>query len=610
MELSETSTTGHSGTSPTVRLRSALYEHGLVQVLPQSLGAQRALSDEVAVLALVQRLVQQYAQRRPVRAVVDAAERHTGWAISRGAWREAAERELGLGAERAQVLFDGAVQVAWHVPAADGDADELSWVSLPEMAVLLYLACAAPRMSVRSVQAVWPELSTPTSAEDPLQLPLSPAAGARSSTPTAPASPSSPPSATIGAAESAGGFEPPASGKRSAGAWRSWPLQASVGARGFAALADKYATGLLRVICVATGAAATDVDARPSITDAPWPSLTVTRTACQYLRFLFDTQPLSLLEADALSFPDAVAWLAHWLQVACGDTTRNRSSRLQPLRWSAGVHLRSDIRPLHLDLVAMTRSTVVQTRLPAQLHSVDVRGCQDSQVYLAPDGGVCLRQVTVAACAQCLVWIGACESLTVSGCERVVLVGAAARSLRIVNCFDCTLYVFSSRRPCVFGDNRSVQLAPTCHRYPGLAAALRRLRVDPARNAWSRPFDFERNADPHPRAVGRLPPTVYWPVAAPWASDDTAEDAESPFVLDAEYAEAWRARQAAATQVRAAVRDALPPDRPAHANRWWLLQDAVHRRFRDWLVNSGHMLAVSDLIRLESDGSRQRPADP
>ncbi|KAK4538595.1 hypothetical protein CDCA_CDCA19G4620 [Cyanidium caldarium] len=602
MELSEAPTTECSGTCPTVRLRSALYDHGLVQVLPQSLGAQRALSDEAAVLALVQRLVHRYAQRRPVRALVGAAERRTDWAISRGAWREAAERELGLGAERAQVLFDGAIQVAWHVPEADGDADELSWVSLPEMAVLLYLACAAPRMRVRSVQAVWPESSTSVSAEDPLQVPRSPAAGVRSSTATAPAS-SPPSSASMGAVEGAGGFDSPASGKRSAGAWRSWPLQASVGARGFAALVDKYATGLLRVVCVATGAVATDED-------APWPSLTVTRTACQYLRFLFDTQPLSLLEADALPFPDAVAWLAHWLQVACGDTPRNRSTRPQPLRWSAGVHLHPGIRPLHLDLVALTRSTVVQTRLPAQLHSVDVRGCQDSQVYLAPDGGVCLRQVTVAACAQCLVWIGACESLTVSGCERVVLVGAAARSLRIVNCFDCTLYVFSSRRPCVFGDNRSVQLAPTGHRYPGLTAALRRLRADPARNAWSRPFDFERNADPHPRAVGRLPPNAYWPVAAPWTSDDTGEDAESPFVVDAEYAEAWQARQAAATQVRAAVRDTLPPDRPAHANRWWLLQDAVHRRFRDWLVSSDQMLAVSDLIRLESDGSRQRPADP
>ncbi|KAG5182052.1 tubulin binding cofactor C-domain-containing protein [Tribonema minus] len=287
--------------------------------------------------------------------------------------------------------------------------------------------------------------------------------------------------------------------------------------------------------------------------------------------------------------------------------------------------------------------------------SLQVSHCHESYVYmLAP-----FQYATVLGCSECTIVVGAAAGVVrLEDCTRVTLIAACRRACA-VNCCECALHLYAPSRPLFVGDNRACQVAPYNAAYPRLRAHLAACGLlpplpppgdaaaaaaapPPPRNMWFSPLDL--NAAPtvvvaaaaagggaltprtaakagadeaHPHAlasasaVTQMPPDAFHCVSIPaCAGGDEDEAAGSaaaaaaaareatqalnPFPLPPEYANKLREREALLQQLQQVVQGAQLSPRQQRE-----LEEAVRGRFTEWLVSSGHLRQVLDLVHLE-----------
>ncbi len=101
---------------------------------------------------------------------------------------------------------------------------------------------------------------------------------------------------------------------------------------------------------------------------------------------------------------------------------------------------------------------------------VRIMSCEDSYLYI----GTAVDCLQISKCVNCVVFVAAVNRVcTLDKCENVT-VTVASEYLRIGNCVDCQVYSYTqSSPPVIFGDTRSLQLAPHNASYPELSNTLR-----------------------------------------------------------------------------------------------------------------------------------------
>ena len=97
----------------------------------------------------------------------------------------------------------------------------------------------------------------------------------------------------------------------------------------------------------------------------------------------------------------------------------------------------------------------------------DVRivSCEDSYLYI----GTSVDCIQITRCVNCVVFVAAAaRAVTIEKCENVT-VTVASDYLRIGNCVDCQVFSYTQLSPpVIYGDTRSLQLAPHNASYPEL----------------------------------------------------------------------------------------------------------------------------------------------
>lgn len=101
---------------------------------------------------------------------------------------------------------------------------------------------------------------------------------------------------------------------------------------------------------------------------------------------------------------------------------------------------------------------------------VRVSLCEDSYLYIQS----VVETLSVSRCVNCTIFVAAVSRVcSLDRCENVTIC-CASTFLRIGNCVDCTVYSFTSAiPPVVFGDTRSLVLAPHNASFPELASRLK-----------------------------------------------------------------------------------------------------------------------------------------
>ena len=267
----------------------------------------------------------------------------------------------------------------------------------------------------------------------------------------------------------------------------------------------------------------------------------------------------------------------------------------------------------------VVRHTVMtrDERSTGGLRDLQVRYCQQATLYLIEPYG----NATIFGCTDCTVVVGPVRGLLrVVGCERVQVV-SACRRLIVSSCVDSVFPVFSASHPILSGDNRACQFAPYNTAYEALAGHLARAGLAPTVNYWFAPLDLNTvvlpafspaSSPPKPPELEAetdsfsplaLPPDKFLTLTVPTRSSSASlarPPPQNPFPLPLEYAAALRARLDAVQSLQREVLaqgkgQSISADPAARV----LVEDAVRAHFADWLVTSGNLRQVVDLLHLD-----------
>lgn len=290
-----------------------------------------------------------------------------------------------------------------------------------------------------------------------------------------------------------------------------------------------------------------------------------------------------------------------------------------------------------------------------RLHDLVISECSDAHMYLIQP----FEHATIAACTGCTIVVGAVAGLLhVVDCEKTTITSAARRVL-VSNSCDVLNCVFTPSPPLLVGDNRNCQFAPYNSYYEsmrddllatGLAAAVLPENQSPrtevvvapwpplqcASNKWNHPIELSKlelpqvggNASPatDDKSKPQDDAAMQTPVILPASEFDvlfvpiineTKQQEEptetgpvgsqycrllaevlqlSPFRLPVEYERQATGKAERVRNLQLLVKKNLTEDQQR------LFEEELNRGFRDWLVTSGNLRQVLDLVHLERRG--------
>ncbi|KAK4532579.1 hypothetical protein CCYA_CCYA13G3436 [Cyanidiococcus yangmingshanensis] len=562
--------------------------------------------------------------------------------LSWEAWEEAAS-ELGLCRERARVLWRGALN-------AEIDCRRRPWLSadlfsdsssmpLIRFGVVLFLSCIIPRPPTRELEAAWMDPPAPdTIIEDASVRSVGGKLLPENSTQVIDLNERGVESIPLSQRSiqdmrnlAVSQMKRLHLEKSQSNNWRSPSFIAAL--RRNPEMFEYNSIQILKILVVSLGlstrAGVVCADAVPPWPlrpqqgqeyqgiDIDWNDISIPLSCLEHLRFLYELSDVPLTAGwltephtdparePSVSFADAVTCLTDIGGIAVGSClVRNATIPWLHVRSIAGVRLLEDLYPHHWEFSALCRSSIVKRVVHDDIQHVDIRGCQDCSLDLIPQPTALLRIVSIRQSLGCTVFVGACDALTIVSSEKVTVLAAVRADVRIINSFDCNVFVFCKERPTVFGDNRLVSIAPAGFSFPGIDLVLKAHGFQLERNRWNEPFDVETGGTPPSTKVAILPPNLYWPPTLAWQG--VGDITTSPWSVPSDYLEAYQQRYARAESTRRVFRERLAGTKGATRS----VQQLVHQRFRDWLSSSGHMWQIRNLIRMDRmDVSPQRCTD-
>ena len=283
------------------------------------------------------------------------------------------------------------------------------------------------------------------------------------------------------------------------------------------------------------------------------------------------------------------------------------------------------------------------------LHDLVISDCSDCHFYLLQP----FEHVTITGCTSCTIVVGAVAGLLFAvDCEKTHIT-SAARRLLVSNSSDVLSYIFTPSPPLLVGDNRNCQLAPYNTFYEGLredllatglaAAVLHEPPPSPssavtstawplqcASNKWKQPVELSKMEMPHmddnasqtsaadDQAMQTpilLPASEFHILFVPLVSEALPRKTEGdepmesqycqllaqvlqlcPFRLPIEYERHALVKADRMRSIQAAMKTLTDEQKKS-------IEEELNRGFRDWLVNSGNLRQVLDLVNLERSGA-------
>lgn len=200
-----------------------------------------------------------------------------------------------------------------------------------------------------------------------------------------------------------------------------------------------------------------------------------------------------------------------------------------------------------------------------------------------------LSHVAIFGCTNCTIVLGVVSKVvTIEHCEKIRVV-CATRSLRVNNCSDIRVYCCSNTPPLCGVGNRAIELAPYNTYYPALEHHLQEAGVNPKLNYWDAPLSVMKDK----ASISLLPPSLFTPIAIPFSS--VGATTSNPCPLSAEYTRELTEKVRVATEVCHSIRELSLKNKDKGGD----LLRPIASHFRDWLISSGNLKQVLDILYYE-----------
>lgn len=256
-------------------------------------------------------------------------------------------------------------------------------------------------------------------------------------------------------------------------------------------------------------------------------SLLITRQMFEHLSFLLTTtcDAAGTYRPISSAVPQWRDWSSN-STIPLGDLAdivTNALTRVPLLREVEGSTDVAEIRDLDRKTILRHSIPTTNAGVPGYPHAKEIRisNCTESHFYLM----CALGRVSLIACRDCTLFVGACVSVSLINCVNV-RVHAIARVCRMTNCFDTHAYLCTNRFPQIVGENRGLMFAPynASHNKEDIDMWLAAVGVNPRENKWDKfyrpayrslsPTD-KNDPDLTPAVASVLPPEQYLPFAVP-----------------------------------------------------------------------------------------------
>eukprot|EP00802_Teleaulax_amphioxeia_P012706 Tamp_12751.p1 GENE.Tamp_12751~~Tamp_12751.p1 ORF type:complete len:371 (+),score=60.10 Tamp_12751:628-1740(+) len=229
--------------------------------------------------------------------------------------------------------------------------------------------------------------------------------------------------------------------------------------------------------------------------------------------------------------------------------------------------------------------------------------CSDSFIYITAP----LARLVISGCSNCTILVAAACIVTIEASERLkVTVGC--RRLHVSNSVDSTLYILTNRHPILLGENHDLVMAPFNALMSECLTLWRRLRIDRSRNRWAEPLWVSRSANTVVLSGGGetgvpgqsvMSPHNFFCITVPSnqpLSTSAVASQANPCPLPPAYASALQHKHKQVLDLRKEIAET---EAVAAGNNKQVLHKAIQSKFKEWLVSSGNMRQVQDLIHME-----------
>jgi len=255
-----------------------------------------------------------------------------------------------------------------------------------------------------------------------------------------------------------------------------------------------------------------------------------------------------------------------------------------------------------MTLVNLTRKTVLRTARdfddPATTPLL-ITNLKHCYVYIL----ACLAEITITECMDSVIVAGVARTVTLENCVRCTVI-SITKSLKIQGCADSVVYMCVNTRPVLMMGNANLTLAPYNSFYSQLDAHIQQmgLKTGVKENLWNAPMDFTKTRSttsllmPHKvnsleekqaRSYSIMDPDEYTPFVVPFQLPGSTK--ANPVELPVEYAQALQRKARKINSIKDLIESA--PDGAKED-----LRREIEEKFREWLVVSGNIDQVNDLI--------------
>ena len=121
----------------------------------------------------------------------------------------------------------------------------------------------------------------------------------------------------------------------------------------------------------------------------------------------------------------------------------------------------------------LTKSVMTKDDTSSQGKDIKINACEDSYIYI--DSTV--NSVSIINCVNSTIYISAVTKIcTVEKCENISLT-VASNLLRVGNTVDSCIFYYGTYYPVLYGDNRSITLAPNNANHNEIPERLKKAKI-------------------------------------------------------------------------------------------------------------------------------------
>lgn len=242
------------------------------------------------------------------------------------------------------------------------------------------------------------------------------------------------------------------------------------------------------------------------------------------------------------------------------------------------------------DIIIMKNLSKCVTMKDASFNNKNVKisNCEDSYIYI----NSYVNTIKIANCTNCTIVVSAVSKIaTIDKCENCNIC-IAANFLRIANSIDSTIYSYTMNETVLFGDNRGLILGPHAVWYNDMPVNLKAAKLtlnSPFLTNFTNPCNM--NKEQNFEIMNKKDFSV---IITPFANDAQNVNMNNVYLLTPkEYLDVIRERELVLLKVKSMIKDANLQEEQEKA-----LHVAIQGYFREWLVSSGNIKPLTEIVKM------------